>query len=130
MIDVLRVAVPFLIALLQVLCISLALGLIPALWMIGRQHHYRMLCRWGVFALVCIGLAAYGMPKAHASWKFWVTVQGAAPRFFKDAAMWLGYFVSVLFAPMVFPEPLRLARKRMRHDRHGENARRGHRAPR
>ena len=129
MIDVARIAVPFLIAFLQVFTVALAIGLMPALWAFWKRRRHRMLWRWAIFALVCIGLAAYGLPKAKDAWWWWVTVEGKAPHFFKTVAMWLGYFVGVLFAPMMIPEPLRLARKRMHQDRRGENARRGYRVP-
>ena len=118
------IMVPFLIAFFQVLLSVLALGLLPALWIFARRGHYGLLWRWTVFTLICIAAAAYGLPEAHDAWKTY-TVKG-----FKDVAMWMGYFASALFAPMVLPEPLRLARRRLRHERPADRMRRGYRLPR
>lgn len=123
MVDIPRIVIPFLTALLQVLAPALALGMLPALWIIGKRRLYGMLWRWGIFTLICVVAAVYALPLAHRAWK------GYALLGFKPVAMWLGYFVSILFAPMLIPEPLRLARRRIRHERPA-HLRRGYRLPR
>ena len=117
------ILVPFLVAFFQVVTSALAIGLLPALWMFARRGHYGLVWRWGLFTLFCIAAAVYGLPLAQAAWKAYV-VKG-----FKDVAMWMGYFVSILFAPMLIPEPLRLARRRLRHERPADHMRRGYRLP-
>jgi hypothetical protein len=124
-----RIIVPVLLALLQVFTAALSLGLMPALWILWRRRCYGLLWRWGVFTLVCLALAVYVLPRAHESWWWWVTIQGTAPSAFKWVALWLGYFVGVLFAPMIIPEPLRIARRRMHQERRADSARRGYRVP-
>lgn len=117
------IAIPFLIAFFQVGASALALGMIPALWLFAWRRYYGLLWRWGLFALFCIALAVYGLPKINEAWKDY-TLKG-----FNVVAMWMGYFASALFAPMLLPEPLRLARRRLRHERPTEHIRRGYRLP-
>ena len=123
-VDLPRIIIPFLTAFLQVFASALALGLLPALWLFARGRRYGMLWRWGIFTLICIVAAVYALPKAHHAWKDYVRLG------FKPVAMWMGYFVSILFAPMLIPEPLRLAKRRIRQERPTEPMRRGYRLPR
>jgi hypothetical protein len=117
LIDVLRAIVPLMVALFQVASVALAIGMLPALWIMARGRHYRLLMRWGIMTLLFAAAAIYGLPKAHESWWWWVTIGGKNPALFRSVALWLGYFIGVLFAPMLIPEPLRLVRRRIRHER-------------
>ncbi len=117
------IVVPFLISFFQVLTSAFALGFIPALWLFRTRRHFNLLWRWSVVMLVCIAAAAYGLPAAQEAWKAHTGVA------FKKIPLWMGYFISVLFAPMVIPEPLRLARKRIRNERPAAQTRRGFRLP-
>lgn len=118
-----RILIPFLTAFLQVFTSALALGLLPALGVFARRRQYGLLWRWGIFTFVCIVAAVYALPLAHRAWKAYT------PLGFKPVAMWMGYFVSILFAPMLLPEPLRIARRRVREERPREHRRREYRLP-
>jgi len=124
MADLLSIIVPFLTAFLQVFASALALGLLPALGLFARRRLYGLLWRWGILILICVAAAVYALPIAHQAWKDHVLLN------FKPVAMWMGYFVSILFAPMLIPEPLRIARRRVRHQQPTEHQRRGYRLPR
>ena len=121
--QLLNILVPFLIGFFQVLTAALALGLLPALWLFRTRRHFSLLWRWGLVTLVCVAAAAYGVPKAHDAWKIHTGVG------FQKVALWMGYFVSAIFAPMVMPEPLRIARRRIRHERPEAQTRREYRLP-
>ena len=116
-------SVPFLMAFLQVISCALAIGMMPALWLFWSRRHFGLLWRWGIVALIVIVSAAYGLTVALAAWKEHFVVS------YKPVTAWMGYFVSVLFAPMAFPEPLRRARRRIRHERPADHIRRGFKLP-
>jgi len=107
-----RILTPFIIALFQIFTAALTLGMIPALWHIARRKQYAMLVRWSVFFLLVAAAAGYGLPKAMIEWRAWVTEPA-----FKRTGMYIGYFVGVLFAFFIIPEPRRLAHLRLRHRR-------------
>jgi len=116
MVDLPHIIIPFMTAFLKVAAAALAIGMLPALWIIARQRYYGLLWRWGIVTILLIAATLYGLPMAHVAWKKY------ARKNFKPVAMYMGYFVSVLFAPMLLPEPLRLARRRL--ERPQERARR------
>lgn len=112
-------------ALFQVLTAALAIGMLPALWVIARRQHYGLLLRWGIVAAICVVAAVYGLPKAHVAWKTHVTDKG-----FKTVAMVMGYVAGIFFVPMLIWDPRNWALRRLRHERpqdgqvHGERRKR------
>lgn len=116
-------SVPFLMAFLLVITCGLALGMMPALWLFWSRQHYGLLWRWGIVALLFGAVGAYFLPVALAAWKAHFVVS------YKPVTAWMGYFVSVLFAPMAIPEPLRMARRRIRQERPADQIRRGFKLP-
>lgn len=105
------ILVPFLIAFFQVITAALAIGLIPALWNIGSRKHWMMFTRWSIFFIIFVA-AAFGLHTAMTSWRTWVTEPA-----FKKSGMYFAYFVGLLLAFFIIPEPKRIARERMRHER-------------
>lgn len=103
--------VPFLIAFLQVATATVAIGTLPALWILAKERRFGLLLKWLIIAALFTTAAVYGLPLAHAAWKAYTQ------KAFKLVAMGMGYFVSALFVPYLLPEPLRLARNSLRHDR-------------
>lgn len=103
-----RILVPFLIAFFEIIFPAMAIGMLPALWVLGRARQYLLLARWGLCAALFIITAAYWLPMAHRNWHSWVKDKN-----FKVVSLGIGYAVGVLFAPMLLPEPLRLAKKRL-----------------
>ena len=116
-------SVPFLMAFLLVIMCGLALGMMPALWLFWSRRHYGILWKWGIVALFFIAAGAYGLPVALSEWKAHFVMT------YKPVTAWMGYFVSVLFAPMAIPEPLRMARRRIRQERPADQIRRGFKLP-
>lgn len=106
------ILVPFLISFFQMITAALAIGIIPALWSIASRKHWMMFTRWSIFFIIILAAAAYGLPKAMHAWRTWVTEPA-----FKKGGMYFAYFVGLLLAFFIIPEPKRIARERMRHER-------------
>jgi hypothetical protein len=107
-----RFIVPFLIVMFQVLTGALALGLLPALWILIRGQRWRLVIKWSFAAVVCIAAAAYALPLALQAWK-----EAALKNHgWRNTGMLVGYGIALLFAPMIIPEPLRAARRRLRNE--------------
>ena len=53
----------------QVLTGALALGLLPALWILIRGQRWRLVIKWSFATVVCIAAAAYALPLALQAWK-------------------------------------------------------------
>src|SRR6478736_1291945 len=114
-----RFIVPFLIAVFQVLTAALALGILPALWVLFRERRWGRFLKWSLLAALCLTALFYGLPLANEAWKNY-TSKGS----YRYSAMWIGFAITGLFAPMIIPEPLRIARRRARKDRPEEKLRR------
>lgn len=110
--EILRIFVPFLIALFEVTLAAVVLGMLPAFWTLGSARRYGTLGRWIFFTALLVAIAGYWLAVAHVNWPAWTGDKGT-----KKVALWLGYFVGVIFAPMLLPEPLRQARKLLREER-------------
>jgi hypothetical protein len=113
--QVLRILLPFLISLFQVITVAVALGMIPALWCIAARRNYRMLACWTLFFLIVATAAAYGLPRAMSALRASID-EGA----FKTGGMYFGYFVGSLLTFYLLPEPMRIARNRLRQT-HGHS---------
>jgi len=108
LIELQRIFIPFATAFLNVLAVALAIGMLPALWVLVRGRQWGLLWRWAIVTAIFVTAAVYGLPQAHIAWKNY------KPQTFKPVAMYMGYFVGLLFVPMLLPEPLRIARHRIR----------------
>jgi hypothetical protein len=117
-IEVKRFIIPFFTAMFQVLTSALAIGMLPALWILIRGHRWGMVLKWGFVLVLALTAAVWALPLAHQEWKEY------ALKGFRYSAMWLGYSITGLFAPMIIPEPLRIAKRRLRKDRPEEKNRR------
>jgi hypothetical protein len=110
--QVLRILLPFLVSLFQVITAALALGMIPALWCIAVRRNYGMLARWTVFFLIIATAAAYGLPMAMSALRDSID-EGA----FKTGGVYFAYFVGILLTFFLLPEPMRIAKHRLRQPR-------------
>ena len=106
------IAAPFVLAFLQMASAALGLGLILALWEIGRRRQWLMLTRWALFFVFVLGAAVYGLPKLLAMWRTYVGESG-----FKKGSMYFAYFVGLFAAFFIMPEPRRIALNRLRAER-------------
>jgi hypothetical protein len=107
--QLLPITIPFLTAFLNVVTVALGIGMLPALWILLRAGHSMRLLRWALVTAAVITAAVYGLPLAHVAWKT------SFPLKFKPVAMYLGYFIGLLFAPMALAEPLRIVRLSLRN---------------
>ncbi len=125
MAEILRYIVPFFTALFQIVVSALAIGMFPALWVLARARKWRMLVNWTLVTIVAVTAAVYGLPLAHVSWEEYAPV-------FSTVSMWIGYGLPILFVPMIIPEPLHVAKRRVRKSRMDpeEKKRRKHRKKR
>jgi hypothetical protein len=114
-----RFIVPFFIAVFQVLTAALAIGMLPALWILFRERRWITFLKWGLITAFCVTALVYALPLALREWKDYVHASG-----FRYSSMWMGYAITALFAPMLIPEPFRIARRRVRKDRPEEKVRR------
>lgn len=110
--------VPFLIATSQMLCAALAIGMLPGLWLLIRSGRWWLLLKWLVVAAIAGTAAVYALPLALEAWK------EKAGDLFHATSLWTGYLLTLLFVPMIIPEPLRLARRRTRKEQPEEKNRR------
>jgi hypothetical protein len=106
-----RFSVPFLIAVAHVLTAALAIGILPALWILFRGRRWGLVIKWGFVAAVCLTAAVYALPLASREWKK-AAEKGNGYRF---TGVLVGYAITALFAPMIIPEPLRIAKRRLRN---------------
>lgn len=111
-----RAILTFLICFGQVVAVALAAGYLPALWTIAKKKRYRMLGFWTVAWLFVVAAAAYGIPLAMHTWRSYLEL---APGRFKPVPMFLGYGIGLMGACFFFPEPMRIARNRLRPDKEG-----------
>ena len=109
------------LAVLHVFFIVLALGMPMAVWHIGRAGHWQIFSKWAFAAVVCIGMATHGVPFLKDAWNTKIGNVGDA---YRKAPPIIAYVMSGFFAPMLVPEPLRWAKKRLRHERGGRRRRR------
>jgi hypothetical protein len=114
---VIPVVVPMLISVLHVFFIVLALGMPAALWIFGRAGQWGLFARWALVTGICIFMAVWGAPELRRRWTAHVGGENFAPKL-------ISYIMAGFFAPMFIPEPARLARKRLRHERGGHQRRR------
>jgi hypothetical protein len=111
MVELPRIIIPFLTAFLNVLTAALSIGMLPALWILAREKRFGRLWLWLLITAVFVTAAVYALPLAHEAWKEF------ALKGFKPVAMYMGYFVGLLFVPMLLPEPLRVAQRIIRNVR-------------
>jgi hypothetical protein len=119
--EVIILGVILFLAVLHVFFIVLALGMPVALWHIGKSGHWKIFSKWTLAAVFCIGMAAYGVPKIQHRFNEQIGNFGARE---KKAPSIIAYVMAGFFAPMLIPEPLRWAKKRLRHERGGRRRRR------
>jgi hypothetical protein len=108
-----RFIIPFLIALSQILTAALGIGLLPALWILIRGGRWGTVLVWGITAAACLTAAIYALPLALQTWK----EAAIAGNGWRVSGLFVGYGITALFAPMIIPEPLRIARRLLRRER-------------
>lgn len=116
--DVMLVAVPLLNAILTVGLLTLGVGLLPALWIFAKARRTGLVVRCAVVAAACFVLAFAVLPWLEEKW---------SPRRRADytkKTKWIGFIITVPFALALLPEPLRLARRRVRNEPKPEPGRR------
>lgn len=106
----LSIIAPIIFAVLHVFCLCLTLALIPVVYLFIKSGHRHLGMSWGI-VLVIAACAAWMMPDIHR----------LANRFgrFKDKAEanYIGYTIAVISLPFFIPEPIRMARRRLKHER-------------
>jgi hypothetical protein len=118
MIEIKHFTVPFLIAVFQMLFAALAIGMLPGLWVVIRSGRWGMILKWTIVTAIAVMASVYALPLALHEWK------AAATTRFHSNSLWMGYLLTLLFVPMIIPEPLRMARRRTRKEQPEEKTRR------
>jgi hypothetical protein len=116
---VVPVVVPMLISVLHVFFIILALGMPMALYLFAKAGQWSLFTRWAIVTGFCVFMAIWGAPDLRRRWTEHVGGEKLPPKL-------IAYIMAGFFAPMLIPEPARLARKRLRHERGGSQRRRRH----
>jgi hypothetical protein len=116
-----NLGVILLLAVLHVFFIVLALGMPLALWHIGKAGHWQVFSKWALGAALCIGMAVFGVPLLQNAFNSHIGNFGDRE---KKAPTIIAYVMAGFFGPMLIPEPLRWAKKRLRHERGGRRRRR------
>lgn len=119
--ELIPLGVILLLAVLRVLFIVLAIGMPMAVYHIAKTGHTQILVRWVIAAVFCIGMAFFGVPELQRRWNDHIGNFGSRER---KAPAIIAYVIAGFFGPMLIPEPLRWAKKRLRHERGGRRRRR------
>jgi hypothetical protein len=113
---------PFLIALLHVMTAATAVGMIPALYEIGKRRRLLMFLRWLLAFVLLAAAAAYGLPLLMDIARDWT---GA--RKWKEGARYFAWAIGFFSIFFLIPEPRRIALGRMKVDRPRSSSHRGYR---